>query len=248
MHEDLSSSMELRITRYTQLEIERSYLDRARSRFRATGRARIKVNGQKFLCCRGAWATWIPALGAKFLNAKDGLLDCLHNSAPSRKEIFDSGTSKESYGPYSREDWLRAYSTKVSRRVAENIVAAQRLHRAGLGPKVLGVCVALRWIDATRGAKGHSAGFMSEDVWDLPPKEPASAAEFLAAGVRLDRLGSALRQQVNGYIVDLNAAVGVMPTDAEDELAELEARIVAAISGADEGGHNLLDADNRLGR
>lgn len=238
--------MTLPIIKYSELEIERSYLDRAQSRFRATGRASIKVDGRRFRCCRGAWATWIPDLGAKILNARAGLLDCLHHLAPSREQIFGDDTSIDIYGPDSFEDWRRAYTTTVSRRVAENVIAAQRLHRAGLGPKVLGVCVALRWNDPTRHSKGHSAGFLSEDVWRLPAKPPASAAEFHGAGVTLDSLGSALRQQVNGYVIDLNAAVGVVPTDAEDDVAGLEAIINAAICGAEQDDDAPSNAANRL--
>jgi hypothetical protein len=120
----------------------------------------------------------------------------------------------------------------VSRRAAENAVAARRLHAAGLGPRVLGLCIALRLRDGARIDKGFAAGFLSEDVLRLPPKPPAGEQEFLAAGVSLDRLGSAIRQQVNGYVVDLNAAVGVIPTGAEDEVAALEARINARAAEA----------------
>ena len=114
------------------------------------GILRIGVDGQRFECERGAWATWIPALGAKYLNATDGLRDCLHHSAPPRDEILGCGPGKADYGLYTREDWRRAYTTPVSQRAAENAVAVQRLHAAGLGPRVLGLCIALRYRDGTR--------------------------------------------------------------------------------------------------
>lgn len=224
--------MTLPITVHEELLITRSLLDRARSRFRATGRARVVVDGRSYPCQRGAWATWIPALGAKFLNSMDGRLHCLHRSAPRRREVLGPERGETSYGPYSREEWQRAYTMPVSRRAAENTIAARRLHAAGLGPRVLGLCIALRVRDGARADKGFAAGFLSEDVLRLPPKPPAEEEEFLAAGVSLDRLRSAIRQQVNGYVIDLNSAVGVVPAGAEDEVAALEARINARAAEA----------------
>jgi hypothetical protein len=220
----------LPVTIHQDLRIQRSLLDRVRSRFRATGSARAVVDGHSFPCQRGAWATWIPALGAKFLNSMDGRLHCLHRIAPPRFEVLGPEHGEIDYGRYSRAEWQHAYTTPVSRRVAENVVAAQRLHAAGLGPRVLGLCIALRFRDGARADKCFAAGFQSEDVLRLPPKRPAEEAEFLAAGVSLDRLRSAIRQQVNGYVIDLNAAVGVLPVGAENEIAALEARINARVA------------------
>jgi hypothetical protein len=146
--------------------------------------------------------------------------------------VLGPALGETDYGRYSREEWRHAYSTPASRRAAENAVAAQRLHAAGLGPRVLGLCIALRFRDGARADKDFAAGFLSEDVLRLPPKPPAEEEEFLAAGVSLDRLRSAIRQQVNGYVVDLNAAVGVLPVGAENEVAALEERINARAAEA----------------
>jgi hypothetical protein len=224
--------MKLPITIHEELTIERSLLDRARSGFRATGHARAVVDGSRHRCQRGAWATWIPALGAKYINSINGQQNCLHRIAPPRSEILESGNSGERYGIYSREEWRRAYMTPVSLRAAENAVSAQRLNAAGLGPRVLGLCIALTFRDGVRDDKHFTAGFLCEDVWNLPPKPPATEEEFLAAGVNLDRRKSAIRQQVNGYVIDLNAVVGVMPAGAEIEVADLAARINARATEA----------------
>jgi hypothetical protein len=120
----------------------------------------------------------------------------------------------------------------VSRRVAENVVAAWRLHAAGLGPEVLGLCIAREYRDCDRRDASFAAGFLGADATALPAKAPTTVEEFLAAGVTLDRIASAIRQQVNGYVVDLNAAIGVLPVDAEAEVSALAARIEASAAGA----------------
>ena len=224
--------MTLPITRHRHVRIERSLLDGARSRFRATGHARAVVDGQRHKCQRGAWATWIPSLGTKYLNTVNGHLDCLHHNAPTRGKILEKALDRTDYRPYSREEWKRAYTTQVSRKAAENAVAAGRLYEAGLGPRVLGLCIALHYTDVDGANRGFSMGIVSENVAALPPKRPASEEEFLAAGVTLDRLNSAIRQQVNGYVVDLNSVVGVMPVDAEDEVAAIERQLAAALGEA----------------
>jgi hypothetical protein len=47
-----------------------------------------------------------------------------------------------------------------------------------------------------------AVGLMIEDAAAKPPKPPATEAQILAAGVRPDRIRSAVRQQINGYVVD----------------------------------------------
>jgi hypothetical protein len=73
-----------------------------------------------------------------------------------------------------------------------------------------------------------AVGLMIEDAAAKPPKPPATEAQLLAAGVRPDRLRSAVRQQVNGYVVDLNSVVGVVPVDADAEITAVKAQILAA--------------------
>lgn len=211
---------------YGELRLERSMTDRLRSRLRQAGAGRAMLDGVAYRCQRGAWAVWIPALRLKFLNSVDGRLHCLHPSAPPRDSVLGPAHAAPASGPYSVEDWRAAYRTGVARRTAENTVATARLHRAGLGPR-LGLCVARRLIDGGRRDRGFSAGIAVEDARLLPARTPARDDELEAAGVRPDRIRSAIRQQVNGYVVDLNSVVGVMPVDAEAEIAAIEAQILA---------------------
>jgi hypothetical protein len=65
----------------------------------------------------------------------------------------------------------------------------------------------------------------------LKPQGPtATWSQLIDAGVRPDQINSAVRQQVNGYVVDLNSVIGVVPVDAEAEVAAVEAQIAAAMS------------------
>jgi hypothetical protein len=114
--------------------------------------------------------------------------------------------------------------------VAENVVAAERLHKAGIGPRVLGLCLARRFRDGHRLDRSFAAGFMVENAALKPQGPPPRRASLIDAGVRPDQINSAVRQQVNGYVVDLNSVIGVLPVDAEAEVAAVEAQIAAAMS------------------
>jgi hypothetical protein len=108
----------------------------------------------------------------------------------------------------------------------------ERLHKAGLGPEPLGLAVAPRyrtWF--SRGAT-LSAGTFVADLRGYPPKEPATEEQVRAAGVIPDGSLSAIREQIRGYVSDLNSARGAMPEDAEDEVAALTERLDAALRGA----------------
>lgn len=215
---------------YGELVVRRSLLDIARSGFRPTGPSHVILDGQSHPCVRGAWAIWIPALRLKFLNSIDGGLACLSPKAPPRARLLGSGRLTGRWGTYALEDWRQAYQKSASRRVAENVVTAARLHAAGLGPRVLGLCLARQFHDGNRRDRSFAAGFMVEDATAKRPRTPATLAQLIEAGVRPDRINSAVRQQVNGYVVDLNSVVGVVPVDADAEVAAVEAQIAAAMS------------------
>ncbi len=70
---------------------------------------------------------------------------------------------------------------------------------------------------------------MVEDIRNLQPKKNATEEEIIAAGVTLDGLKSCFRQQINGYVSDLNSVVGVMPVDAEQEIEEILSRLAAQV-------------------
>jgi hypothetical protein len=187
-----------------ELVIRRSRFDAVRSGFRRTGAYRAVLDGQSHACVRGAWAVWIPELQIKFLNSIEGKLACLSRKAPPRARVLGSGPHAGQWGDYPLTAWRQAYATPTSRRVAENVVAAARLHAAGLGPRVLGLCVARRFCDGTRQDGSFAAGFMIEDATLKRSKAPAVARQLIEAGVRPDQINSAVRQQINGYVVDLN--------------------------------------------
>jgi hypothetical protein len=227
---DTGAGVGLPLRLHDELVIRRSVLDLARAGFRRTGACHVILDGRSYGCVRGAWAIWIPALQTKFLNSIDGKLACASRNAPQRQRVLGPGPPTGRWGRYPLAAWREVYEKPVSRRVAENVVAAARLQAAGLGPRVLGLCVARKFRDGARHDGSFAAGFMVEDASLKPPKTPATQAELIAAGVRPDQIDSAVRQQVNGYVVDLNSVVGVVPVDAEAEVAAVEAQIAAAMS------------------
>lgn len=234
----MTTASELTVQVYGELRLEQGATDRVRAMLGQRGAARAVLDGAVHRCRRGAWAVWIPGPGLKFLNSVDGQLACRHPNAPRREEILGPAPSLPARGRYSVQDWRAAFRTPVARRAAENAVATARLHRAGLGPRLLGLCVARKLIDGDRRDGGFAAGIVVEDARGLPAKAPAHAADMERAGVGPDRIRSAIRQQVNGYIVDLNSVAGVMPLGAEDEVAAIEAQILAAagVAGGDASG------------
>lgn len=193
--------------------IEQCHLKR-RGMLRGTdaeiGRSRLKTH-------TGAWAFYVPRIGAKILHAFQGLCHCIHATAPGRREVFE-GTARLHDGRYAQDEWRHAYETAVSRRAAENYVAARRLHDCGLGPRVAG-CVAVLSLKASYdGDASCSFGILVDDLHRYPRRQPVTLKQLESAGVAPDRSASCLRQQIRGYVSDLNAVVGVMPLDAEDEV------------------------------
>lgn len=215
---------------YDELVIRRSLRDFVGAGLRPVGAYRAILDGRPYACVRGAWAIWIPALQTKFLNSIDGKLACRSRKAPPREALQGSGPLAGQWGRYPLEAWRQAHETPIGRRVAENVVAAQRLHKAGIGPRVLGLCLARRLRDGHRLDQSFAAGFMVENAALKPHGPTATRSQLIDAGVRPDRINSAVRQQVNGYVVDLNSVVGVVPIDAEADVAAVEAQIAAAMS------------------
>lgn len=181
------------------------------------------VDGLAYEYALGSWAFYLPALSLKLLHAVDGFQHCLHASAPSREDV----TSRRPFPTrpeYSQDDWLRAYSTPVTRRAAENIVAARRLHAAGLGPAVTGIVFAHQF-EPWYGLTTVTAGYFVENLkWKLP-KRKTTKADLARAGVVPDRINSCLREQIRGYVSDLNSVVGVMPVDAEKEILGVQGEL-----------------------
>ncbi len=210
---------------YEELRLRRSVAAFVQSGFHRNAAYQAIIDGRRCPCVRGAWATWIPDLQTKFLRSVDGKVASRRSEASSLK--IPAGVPEEDrWGSYTIGEWRRVFALSAARRVAENVVAAGLLAAAGLGPRVLGLCVAHEYWRGAHRDGSIAVGFMIEDATRKPPKQPATEAEMISAGVRPDKTRSAIRQQVNGYIVDLNSVVGVVPIDADDTVAAVEARFL----------------------
>lgn len=150
-----------------------------------------------------------------------GNLNCLAKVTPNRKDLFDGKLDQDDFGRYQASDWKAALRKSSRQRAAENFVAAQRLAAHGLGPKPMGIVAIKNVSVGFTSERAEAVGILMENVYDLPKKNDALEEEILAAGVVLDRIRSCLRQQINGYVSDLNSVVRVMPFNAEDEVAEI---------------------------
>lgn len=196
---------------------------------RALRRGCAELDGVRLKVDMGAWAFYVPRIGAKILHAFRGACHCIHATAPARDQLFEGRASLHDLR-YSLGDWRRAYETSLARRAAENFIAARRLYVHGLGPKVTG-CVAVRRFESfySSGAS-HSFGIVVENLARYPRKRPATLQQIEAAGVVPDRTASCLRQQIRGYVSDLNSVVGVKPVAAEAEVQRIQQALEHALS------------------
>lgn len=194
---------------------------------RALLRGRVVLNGVRVRAKVGGWTFYIPAINAKILHSVEGSCHCIHASAPRRDQVF-SGTAVLRHDQYSLAQWCQAYDTSVARRAGENFIVAQRLHAAGLGPKVTG-CVAIRSFEPYYSLEPtYSSGLVVEDLRGYRRKSRATLDQLEAAGVTADRNRSCIRQQIRGYVSDLNSVVGVMPVDAEAEVLQVQQQLERA--------------------
>ncbi len=193
--------------------------------------SQCRIDGQVHAIRRGNWAFFVPALGIKILHARDARRFCFHESRPDDRTLA-TGDGSLVLGPYTLADWRAALATPVVRRAAENVVSARRLAAIAAGPAV-GRAIAIGALSYGDGGPATpSAGFEIADLTGYVRK-PATLAEDLdRAGVTADRIRSALRQQIGGYVSDLDSVVGVMPVDADAEVRDVESRLNAALSAA----------------
>lgn len=190
----------------------------------------IRINRMFHKVGMGAWAVYVPARQLKLLHSVGGQVHCSYHRAPKREDIFSGKPIKERHA--TREKWQEVLSKPVTRRVAENYVCLQRLYAARLGPQPLGLVVApdyKAWF--SRGVT-FTAGYRVANLMTYPEKTPATEEEVRAAGVIPDGSKSCLREQIRGYVSDLNSVRGVMPDGGEDEVAAIEAALNAALKAA----------------
>lgn len=168
----------------------------------------------------GAWNFYVPSLELKLPYVVGGHIHCIHASAMNREEAFAAPPTL-AYGKYVAGEWANAYRKSARRRAIENYIAASRLHAAGLGPKPLGLCYVRKFHSPFDPEPCENSGIMVENIGKLTPKSPATRDQILRASVTIDKIESCLRQQIRGYVSDLNSVCGVMPVDAEVEIRQM---------------------------
>jgi hypothetical protein len=172
------------------------------------GRKRCVIDGKPYKLLPGAWSAYIPAIKLKVIYGRNGNITCLSSKAPLNKDVLSPDAQ---YGNYTGEDWIRAYSTELKVRLCENYIASQLLADAGLGPSVSGVCIIKESYEEGGRITGPVYGYFVDNATKLPKKEEATEDDMLAAGTVPDKIKACVRQQINGYICDLNAVIGVVP-------------------------------------
>ena len=185
----------------------------------------IVWNGETFQALEGAWAAYIPQLDAKILHSFEGSLHCTHPSAPSRWKVINFWLGFKSK-TYSVQEWRSAYKKPVLLRVAENYIAAKLLEQAGLRPKVHGIFVTDSYISYYGKGACVNGGIYIDNLNNYPEKQEATIPEIIRAGVQPDKILSCYREQVKGYVSDLNSVVGVMPIGKEKEIFEVYERMM----------------------
>ena len=164
-----------------------------------------------------------PALQEKYFHVQSGKIDSTARSRPSARHLTEMAEDELS-GRYPISVWKEALSTPISRRLAEIWIAANRLHRNGLGPEPGSLIIARQYKRNFR-SYGPTVGMKIGDARLLAPRDPVTQEEMIAAGVQPDRYLSCVRQTINGYVSDLCSVVGVVPINAEDEIAALDEHI-----------------------
>lgn len=176
-------------------------------------RATCVIDGHAYEARIGKWTFFISATGEKYLHSRNGFVDTL--SANGRAQYRPPGRR------YSPEEWESRLSQPADERAAEVYVAAERLFRAGVGPRPFGLCQ----VDGmTRDGinLGEGFGIICEDANRLRRRLwPATRSDLRRAGVSLDRFRASIRTQIRGYVVDLCSVDPVRPVDAEAEVAEV---------------------------
>lgn len=188
--------------------------------------------GSGYKISRGKWNFYIHKLNLKIPYASGIFLDCRSRATPKRRQLLSGKLNNYDFGRYTADDWKSALSKTTKRRIIENYIATQRLHKAGLGPAVRGFCYIHHYVVLGRNwIPTGTFGLKIDNVFDLPHKAEATKREIQSAGIILDKSESCWRQQKNGYVVDLNSVCGVMPADAENEIQKLDKWLTSKIRG-----------------
>jgi len=100
----------------------------------------------------------------------------------------------------------------------------EKLNNQGLGPAPLGFSVVKEISDDVGLLSGCAAGVIVENIYKLKTKVDAKETDLTQAGVITDKINSAIRQQIRGYVSDLNSVVSarlIEPESRVDSLANM---------------------------
>lgn len=178
----------------------------------------VKINDRKYSCNMGAWAFYIPELGLKILHSVEGNVHCTHETAPSRSILHSPDGIELKNKVYTAAEWIHAFSKSTLRRAIENYFAAFNLYKNGIGPEVKGLCLVKRFNAPYCKDETFTAGIVIDNLNGYEKKNNTEIHELEPANVLPDKSLSCIRQQINGYVSDLNSVVGVMPVGLDHEI------------------------------
>lgn len=178
----------------------------------------VVLDGKKYKTKNGAWAYYVPKLQAKWFYSHDQKIICLHKTAP---KSLSSIEENKDYGTYSADDWRSALSQCIFTKAATNYVIIKKLYQFGLGPEPLGFSVAKFVNDDLGLINGPAVGVNVANIKKLRTKPDATIDDLTKAGIISDKINSAIRQQIKGYVSDLNSVVSVSLMEHDDAIKDL---------------------------
>lgn len=176
------------------------------------------LDGKQYKTLNGAWTFYVPKTQTKWFHSRAEKAVCLSEKAPQcPSEVSDS----KDYGVYSSNDWISILNECIYTKAATNYVIIEKLSKHGLGPKALGFSIVKHTTSTDGKLNGISVGVDVENINKLRKKAKATAEDFEKIGVIPDRINSALRQQIRGYVSDLNSVICVRLQQHDPRINEL---------------------------
>lgn len=183
------------------------------------------IDGKSYAIKAGTWALYVPDLQMKILRAADGNCAYDHPLAPD-PAVVRAAHPDQKFRRYTAAEWASSIDKPVLERAAENCVIAERLARHGFGAALRAAVVIRSYRQGETGKPTPSAGMILDNLFTYPRRRDVTETEFRNVGLIPDRFKSCIRQQIRGYVSDLNAVFGVMPVGAEAEVAALKHRMI----------------------
>lgn len=176
------------------------------------------LDGKKYKTLNGVWTFYVPKIQTKWFYSSNQKVACLREKHPQKLSDIDETVD---YGVYSSKEWRAALSESIYTKAATNYVLIERLYKHGLGPKPLGFALAKNVASDTGKMDGWAVGVEVENIKKLKRKTDATKLELDTAGVVTDKINSALRQQIRGYVSDLNSVVSVRLETHDSRIEDL---------------------------